>query len=165
MKKRKAGTRPSRKKNLGKFKSGIEKYCNDQLRAAGLDFCYEEKEDLLMDKFRYPNRYLKMTAKRKDLSDRSGSMQLPIRYTPDFVAKDESWVIETKGYLHSHHDFPMRWKLFLQYLRDLGDPLPKLFICRNKGQIEQAINIIKGDDKSNSHGAGKKLRSRNDKSA
>ena len=122
MKKRKAGTKPSKKRNLGKFKSGIEKYCND--------------------KFRYPNRYLKMTAKRKDLSDRSGSMQLPIRYTPDFVAKDESWVIETKGYLHSHHDFPMRWKLFLRHLVDNKMDCA-VYIAKNKHQVDQVIADIK----------------------
>ena len=142
MKKRKAGTRPSRKRNLGKFKSTIEKYCNDQLRAAGLKFDYEGKEYLLLDKFRYPNRYLKMTAKRKDLSDRSDSVQLPIRYTPDFVAKDESWVIETKGYLHSHHDFPMRWKLFLRHLVD-NDMDCAVYIAKNKYQIDQVIEDIK----------------------
>lgn len=142
MKKRKAGTRPSRKRNLGKFKSSIEKYCNDQLRAAGLKFDYEGKEYLLLDKFRYPNRYLKMTAKRKDLSDRSDSVQLPIRYTPDFVAKDESWVIETKGYLHSHHDFPMRWKLFLRHLVD-NDMDCAVYIAKNKYQIDQVIEDIK----------------------
>jgi hypothetical protein len=142
MKKRKAGTKPSRKKNLGKFKSGIEKYCNDQLRAAGLDFEYEGKEYVLMDKFRYPNRYLKMTAKRKHLTDRSDSVQLPIRYTPDFVAKDESWVIETKGYLHSHHDFPMRWKLFLHHLVE-NDKACAVYIAKNKQQIDQVIEDIK----------------------
>jgi hypothetical protein len=142
MKKRKSATRPSRKKNLGKFKSGIEKYCNDQLRAAGLDFKYEEKEYLLMDKFRYPNRYLKMTAKRKDLSDRSNSIQLPIRYTPDFVATDESWVIETKGYLHSHHDFSMRWKLFLRHLVDNNKDCA-VYIAKNKQQIDCVIEDIK----------------------
>ena len=142
MKKRKAGTRPSRKRNLGKFNSTIEKYCNDQLRAAGLKFDYEGKEYLLLDKFRYPNRYLKMTAKRKDLSDRSDSVQLPIRYTPDFVAKDESWVIETKGYLHSHHDFPMRWKLFLRHLVD-NDMDCAVYIAKNKYQIDQVIEDIK----------------------
>jgi len=142
MKKRKSATRPSRKKNLGKFKSGIEKYCNDQLRAAGLDFKYEEKEYLLMDKFRYPNRYLKMTAKRKDLSDRSNSIQLPIRYTPDFVATDESWVIETKGYLHSHHDFSMRWKLFLRHLVDNNKDCA-VYIAKNKQQIDRVIEDIK----------------------
>lgn len=95
-----------------------------------------------MDKFRYPNRYLKMTAKRKDLSDRSGSMQLPIRYTPDFVAKDESWVIETKGYLHSHHDFPMRWKLFLRHLVDNKMDCA-VYIAKNKHQVDQVIADIK----------------------
>ena len=113
MKKRKAGTRPSKKRNLGKFKSGIEKYCNDQLRAAGLDFCYEEKEYLLMDKFRYPNRYLKMTAKRKDLR-----------------------------YLHSHHDFPMRWKLFLRHLVDNKMDCA-VYIAKNKHQVDQVIADIK----------------------
>lgn len=142
MKRKKAGTRTSRKQNLGKFKSGIEKYCNDQLRAAGLEFSYEGKEYELLDKFRYPNRYLKMTAKRKDLSDRSNTVQLPIRYTPDFVAKDESWVIETKGYLHSHHDFPMRWKLFLRHLVDNSMDCA-VYIAKNKSQIDAVIADIK----------------------
>lgn len=142
MRKKAARRRPSKKKNLGKFKSGIEKYCNDQLREAGLQFEYEGKEFLLLDKFRYPNRYLKMTAKRKDLSDRSNSMQLPIRYTPDFVAKDGSWIIETKGYLHSHHDFPMRWKLFLKHLVDNNIDCA-VYIAKNKSQIDQVISDIK----------------------
>ena len=142
MKKAKTGTKPRKKRDLGKFKSAIEKYCDEQLRKAGLDFRYEEKEYLLMDKFRYPNRYLKMTAKRKTLSDRSNSVQLPIRYTPDFVAKDESWVIETKGYLHSHHDFSMRWKLFLRHLVDNNMDCA-VYIPKNKTQIDQVIEDIK----------------------
>lgn len=142
MKKRKAGTRPSRRRNLGKFKSAIEKYCNDQLRAAGLEFYYEEKEFELMPSFRYPNRYLKMTAKKKDLTNRSNSVQLPIRYTPDFVAKDGSWIIETKGYLPSHHDFPMRWKLFLKHLVD-NDLDCAVYIAKNKHQVDQVIEDIR----------------------
>lgn len=144
MRKKAGARRPSRKKNLGKFKSGIEKYCNDQLRAAGLEFEYEGKEYLLLDKFRYPGRYLKMTAKRKDLSDRTGTVQLPIRYTPDFVARDGSWVIETKGYLHSHHDFPMRWKLFLKHLVD-NNIVCSVYIAKNKSQIDAVISDIKRD--------------------
>ena len=31
-----------------------------------------------MDKFRFENKYFKMTAKRKDMSDRSNSIQQPI---------------------------------------------------------------------------------------
>lgn len=147
MKKRKAGTRPSRKRNLGKFKSAIEKYCNDSLRAAGLDFYYEQKEFELMPSFRYPQRYLKMTAKKKILSDRTNSVQLPIRYTPDFVAKDGSWIIETKGYLPSHHDFPMRWKLFLKHLVDNNLDCA-VYIAKNKQQIDEVIRDIQ------THGEG-----------
>ena len=168
MKRQKKGTakrKTSKQKSLGRYKSSLEKTCANLLAESGLKFAYEEHEYVLMDKFNFEGVYWKMTPKSKAMIDKTNKVVLPIKYTPDFVAKDKTWIIETKGFIHSHHDFPMRWKLFLQYLRDLGDPLPKLFICRNKGQIEQAINIIKGDDKSNSHGAGKKLRSRNDKSA
>lgn len=149
MKKKRAGTRPSRKRNLGRYKSAIEKYCGDQLRAAGIAYDYEKVEYELMSSFRYPERYLKMTAKKKDLSNRTGTVQLPIRYTPDFVAKDRSWVIETKGYLPSHHDFPMRWKLFLKHLVDNGLQCA-VYIAKNKQQIDQVIADIKEN-----HGRGK----------
>jgi hypothetical protein len=133
----------AKKRNLGKYKSGLEKTCADLLSDSGLVFTYETHEYVLVDKFRYPGTYLKMTTKKKDLSDRSGATVLPIKYTPDFVGPNEGWIIETKGYTPSHHDFPMRWKLFLKHLIDSGEPVPALFICKNKHQIEQAIVKIK----------------------
>jgi|TARA_R110000782_G_scaffold34822_2_gene83202 hypothetical protein len=145
MKKRKTATRPSKKKNLGRFKSGIEKYCADQLKSAKIDFDYEEVVYELMPSFRYPNRYLKMTAKSKVLSDRSNSIQQPIRYTPDFVAKDMSWVIETKGYVPSHHDFPMRWKLFLKHLVNNNIDCA-VYIAKNKQQVDDVIQDIKRNE-------------------
>lgn len=150
MKRRKAGTtrrKSAKKRNLGRYKSNLEKTCADLLSESGLSFDYEEVEYTLVDKFRYEGVYHKMTAKKRDLSDRSNSVVLPIRYTPDFVAKDRSWIIETKGYTPSHHDFPMRWKLFLKHVTELGEPLPMLFICKNRQQIQQAIEIIKKDGK------------------
>jgi hypothetical protein len=113
------------------------------LSESGLSFDYEEREYVLVDSFKYDATYWKMTTKKKELTDRTGRVVLPIKYTPDFVAKDESWIIETKGYTPSHHDFPMRWKLFLKYLSEREEPLPSLFICRNRQQIEEAIAIIK----------------------
>ena len=104
-----------------------------------------------MPKFHYPQTYWKMTPKSKGLIDKTGKVVLPIKYTPDFVAKDESWIIETKGFIHSHHDFPMRWKLFMDYLMKRDAPLPMLFICRNKQQIEEAIEIIKRNGKEDTH--------------
>ena len=132
-----------KKKNLGKYKSGLEKTCADLLAESGIKFAYETQEFVLVEKFRFEGTYFKMTAKGKDLSDRSNAVVLPIRYTPDFLDVDGRWIIETKGYTPSHHDFPMRWKLFLKHLVDLGQPLPALFICKNKHQIAQAIDEIK----------------------
>ena len=148
MKRRKAGTtrrKSAKKRQLGKYKSGLEKSCADLLRESKLPFNYEEKEYGLIDKFRFEGVYHKMTAKKKTLTDRSNSMVLPIKYTPDFVAKDGSWIIETKGYTPSHHDFPMRWKLFLKHLVELDEPLPMLFICKNTQQVVEAIEIIKNE--------------------
>jgi len=133
--------RPSKKVNLGKFKSGLEKYCAEALDASGLEFNYEEKEFTLMDKFRYPYTYFKMTAKRKDMTNRTGKVQQPIRYTPDFMCKEGKWVIETKGFLHSHHDFTMRWKLFLKHIID-NDLKYMVFIAKNKQQVNAAIQEI-----------------------
>ena len=146
MKQRKQTTtrkKTAKKRNIGRYKSGLEKTCADLLSESGLSFTYEEEEFVIMDAFRYEQTYFKMTDKSKLMSDRSGKVVLPIKYTPDFVAADRSWIIETKGYLPSHHDFPMRWKLFIKYLSDIGEPLPELFICKNREQIQQAIDIIK----------------------
>jgi hypothetical protein len=133
----------SKKRNLGKYKSGLEKTCADLLAESGISFTYETHQYMLVDKFRYPGTYLKSTAKKKELTDRTNAVVLPIKYTPDFVGPDAVWIIETKGYVPSHHDFPMRWKLFLKHLIDSGEPVPALFICKNKSQIEQAIEKIK----------------------
>tara|TARA_R100000005_G_C5001241_1_gene208323 strand:+ start:3551 stop:3994 length:444 start_codon:yes stop_codon:yes gene_type:complete len=132
----------SKKKSLGKFKSSIEKYCSDSLRESGIAFSYEEKEFVLSESFRFTNKYFKMTAKKPLMTDRSNSVQHPIRYTPDFVCKDHKWIIETKGYLPSHHDFPMRWKLFLKHIMDnnLGYDV---YLAKNKKQVDQAIVEIK----------------------
>lgn len=142
MKKKQKRKKSSRKKSLGKFKSAIEKYCSDSLRSANIPFNYEEQEFMLMEKFRFENKYFKMTAKKKDMSDRSNSIQQPIRYTPDFVAKDGSWIIETKGYLPSHHDFPMRWKLFLKHIMD-NNLNYDVYLAKNRQQVDQAISEIK----------------------
>ena len=142
MKKKQRRKRSSKKKSLGKFKSAIEKYCSDSLRSAKIPFNYEEQEFMLMDKFRFENKYFKMTAKKKEMSDRSNSIQQPIRYTPDFVAKEGSWIIETKGYLPSHHDFPMRWKLFLKHIMD-NDLNYDVYLAKNRQQVDQAISEIK----------------------
>tara|TARA_R100000734_G_C3245326_1_gene48637 strand:+ start:105 stop:581 length:477 start_codon:yes stop_codon:yes gene_type:complete len=147
-KKRRSATPKSKKKQLGKYKSSIEKYCATQLKQHGIPFNYEEEQFTLVEPFRFERKYFKMTAKRKDMSDRTNTIQQPIRYTPDFVCKDSTWIIETKGYLPSHHDFPMRWKLFLKYIVD-HDMDCDVYLAKNKVQVDQAIEEIKKSMKQN----------------
>ncbi len=101
-----------------------------------------------MESFRFTHKYFKMTAKKKEMSDRTDSIQQPIRYTPDFICKDHKWIIETKGYLPSHHDFPMRWKLFLKHIID-NDLGYEVFLAKNKKQVDQAIDEIIKSKNSN----------------
>ena len=131
----------ARKRNLGRYKSSIEKYCADQLKEHGLVFDYEEETFELVERFRFPNKYFKMTATGKVMSDRTNSVVLPITYTPDFVGRDYKWIIETKGFLPSHHDFTMRWKLFLRYLVGIDSDYI-VFLAKNSGQVDQAIQEI-----------------------
>ena len=95
----------ARKKQLGRYASSLEKYCADQLKQYGLAFDYEEHTFELMEKFHF-NKYFKMTAKGKEMTDRSGSVVLPITYKPDFVEKDLDWIIETKDTYRLTMTFP-----------------------------------------------------------
>ena len=133
--------RSAKKKNLGRYASGLEKYCADQLKEYGLAFDYEEHQFELMERFRYPNKYFKMTSKGKEMADRTGSVILPITYKPDFVGRDHDWITETKGYLPSHHDFPMRWKLFLGHLV-ANEANTIVFLAKNSGQVDRALSLI-----------------------
>ena len=144
MRKQRRQTTRKRKSKLGRYKSTLEKTTADLLSDAGIDITYEEDEFVIQDSFKYEGKYFKMTPKGKDLRDRSNAVVLPIKYTPDFCAPDLSWVIEVKGYLPSHHDFPMRWKIFMKHLLDTctGKP-PALFLVKNRQQVERAIEEIK----------------------
>ena len=133
--------RTSKKKQLGRYASSIEKYCATQLKQYGLAFDYEEHTYELSEKFRFPNKYFKMTARSKDMSDKTGSVVLPITYKPDFVGRDHNWIIETKGFIPSHHDFPMGWKLFLKHL--VAKKCNTIvFLAKNSGQVDAAIQEI-----------------------
>lgn len=140
-----SGTAPragTRKKNLGKYKSLLEKYCAERLQQENLEFAYEGKEYVLQESFHYNGVYYKMTKGSKDLVKRSNSHVLPIKYTPDFVGINYNFVIETKGFIHEQHTFQLRWKMYLDYLCKSGEPVPALFLPKNKQQVDEAINII-----------------------
>lgn len=140
-----SGTAPrrgARKKLLGRYKSSLEKYCADKLSESGISFTYEV-EYSLQESFRYDGVYWKMTNKAKGMTDKTGKLVFPIRYTPDFIGTDHAWIIETKGYNPNMRDFNIRWKMFLNQLVKSGEKLPALFIPKNKQQIDETVRIIK----------------------
>jgi len=126
-----------------KLKSSLEAYCYDQLKEAKLSFEYEEETFQLVDSFRYSGTYFKSSRAKDVMTNATNRVVLPIKYTPDFVSHEHRFFIETKGYVPSQHTFPIRWKLFLKYLRenDMDDYM--LFIPKNKKQVDDAIRIIK----------------------
>ena len=140
-------TRSTRKKRdlrRGKytFKSTLETYCYDCLKAAKLDFEYEPESFTLIESFRYPGVYHKSTRGKDFMTDATNKVVLSMKYTPDFVSHKHRFIIETKGFVPSQHTFPLRWKMFLKYLKDNDMDDYMLFIPKNKRQVEDTVNII-----------------------
>jgi hypothetical protein len=125
------------------MKSTLETYCYDQLKEAKLKFYYEPETFELVSSFRYGGVYYKSSKGKDVMTNATERVVLPIKYTPDFVSHEHKFIIETKGYVPSQHTFPLRWKLFLHYLRDNDMDDYMLFIPKNKKQVDETIRVIK----------------------
>jgi hypothetical protein len=142
-KKSKGRRKPRGHRRAGhQLKSALEAYCYDRLRDTKLKFSYEGEVFYLMDGFRYDGVYHKMTKGKDVMTDRTGKAVLGIKYTPDFVSHEHKFIIETKGYVHGQHTFPLRWKLFLRYLVENGMSDYMLFIPKNRKQVDETIRLI-----------------------
>jgi|WetSurMetagenome_2_1015567.scaffolds.fasta_scaffold252063_2 hypothetical protein len=103
------------------FKSKLEAYCYNQLKANGIEALYEPQSFLLIPAFEYQGEKIrKMT------------------YKPDFVG--DGFIIECKGQITD--SFPLRWKIF-KYTLHLTNSDTKLFIVRNHKQIDEVITKLK----------------------
>lgn len=125
------------------MKSGLEKYCNKRLLEEGFEFTYEGKSFEILPSFTYQGQYLSMTAKKKELTDKTGKLVRGIKYTPDFILENEKVIIETKGFIRSNHSFPLRFKLFLSYLVNKGMGDWSIFLIKNQKQVDTALEMIK----------------------
>ena len=121
-----------------KFRSKLELFTYRKLEDAGIDALYEKKKYVLQEGFRYsatvyePHKtkgYIPTTTKIRDIT-----------YTPDFVDPHGRWIIEVKGF--ANDVFPMKWKMFKNYLMQPDDP-PVLFLPRNQKQVLETIELIK----------------------
>lgn len=122
-----------------KFASQLEAFTYKQLKLAGLEFDYEPRSYEIFPKFVYPAETWEQVGKKPDLENKELKTILPITYTPDFVAKDESWVIECKGFANER--FPYVWKMFKHRLIK-GKRLPALFVPKNQKQVLFSIQRI-----------------------
>ena len=120
------------------FQSKLELYCYKTLNSFKIPVDYEKTTFTIFDALVYPQACYEGT--KKKLYNK-GSKIRAITYTPDFVDPEGKWIIETKGYLPSHHDFPMRWKIFLNHImnNNLGYDV---YLARNKQQVDQAVDEI-----------------------
>ena len=121
-----------------KFRSKLELFTSSKLEDAGIDALYEKKKYVLQEGFRYsatvyePHKtkgYIPTTTKIRDIT-----------YTPDFVDPHGRWIIEVKGF--ANDVFPIKWKMFKNYLMQQDDP-PVLFLPRNQKQVLETIELIK----------------------
>lgn len=122
------------------FRSELEVSTYRKLKAAGIEFEYEERTYELIpatvpDHFSWEFKYDRFSAKKTKL--------LPTKYTPDFTCPKGTWVIECKGF--ANQVFPLKWKLFRQNISlgkypDLKQPI--LFLPHTTKDVDITISII-----------------------
>lgn len=115
-------------------KSQLEIYCAQQLSLNNIPFQYEPTSYQLTERF----KFCSIEPTTKGMAEKC--IGRPITYKPDFVCPQESWIIETKGMITE--PFQIRWKLFKKYC-SIHKPHIKLYIARNKKQVDEIIFLIK----------------------
>lgn len=128
-----------------RFKSKLEGYCYEQLKANGIPFKYEEDIFTLINPFTFNNSSWELGKIKGVRVFREANPKIrAITYKPDFTNLEQGWVIECKGMMTD--TFPMRWKLFKRYIQENGLNYD-LYMPRNKKHIDIVINLI--NEKSN----------------
>ena len=126
------------------FQSGLEKYMYIALKKAKIKAKYEGTTYELIPSFNYDKSSYERQANGKgEYKDRGKKKILNIKYTPDFIGDD--FIIECKG--RPNESFPIRWKLFKQYI---GYKMPKysLYKPQNQKECDETVNLILGKKKT-----------------
>jgi len=120
------------------FQSTLEAQMYVLLRDAGIKFGYESKTYETLNPTEYTEECWERARRTSKLMiDRR--KVTGVKYTPDFIADDESWFIECKG--RANESFPIRWKLFKNML--LGwKKQPIIFKPMKLSDCQQVIKIL-----------------------
>ena len=121
-----------------KFASGLEKYMYMCLKKAKIKAKYEGKTYTIQEGFVFNNEsYERQSNGKGELVNRGCKKILPIKYTPDFIS--DSFIIECKG--RANESFPMRWKLFKNYVnKHLKHVI--LYKPQNQKECDKVIELI-----------------------
>ena len=120
------------------FASGLEAKMYTLLRDAGIEFVYEGTTYCIFEQEEYPAEcFERATRRSKQMIDRR--KVAPIRYTPDFICKNEDWIIECKG--RANDRFPLVWKMFKSLMGKRKDA-PILFKPATTADCQQVVNEL-----------------------
>ena len=132
------------------FASGLEKYMYIALQKAKIDFEYEGRTFELVSSFTFKNECFERQSNGKgDFINRGCKKVLNLKYTPDFLGVD--FIIETKG--RANDSFPLRWKLFKEWMMDNNDNRT-LYKPQTNSECLETVRIIL-DKRNNSHSVRK----------
>ena len=131
-------------KSLG-FDSMLEVTANTMLTESGILFDYTPQSIELKPSFKQCFYMGEKGLMKQKCVARN------VSYTPDFIAKDKSWYLETKGLLTDV--FAMRWKLFRYWITE-NNPDALLMIAHNKAELSECIKLIQShlENKKNRNG-------------
>lgn len=144
----KKGTKPKGKKKVNarqtvvggiKFASELEAEMYKLLVSNGIEFTYEGNQYETFKELKLEFEcWERATKKSKAMIDRRKVTN--VKYTPDFIGKNEEFFIEVKG--RANESFSIRWKLFKKSLIDSGKT-PLLFKPMNLADCKQVVEILK----------------------
>ncbi len=123
-----------------KFASGLERYMYQALKKAKIKAVYEGATFEVAEEFMFTNASYERTANCKgEFKQRGRKKILPIKYTPDFICPDYTFIIECKG--RANESFPIRWKLFKKYVITRF-PNTVLFKPQNQKECDETVRLI-----------------------
>jgi len=114
-----------------KFASGLERYMYQALKKAKIKATYEGATFEIVEDFIFNSK--------GEFKQRGRKKILPIKYTPDFICPDYSFIIECKG--RANESFPLRWKLFKRYVVK-NYPDTTLFKPQNQKECDETVRLI-----------------------
>jgi len=145
--KRKRGPVQSKKVTYDgiKFASGLERYMYQALKKNKIDAIYEGATFEIVPEFHFNNLSYERTSNGKgEFKERGNKKVLPIKYTPDFICPNYTFIIECKG--RANESFPLRWKLFKKYIsRRYSNGQGQgtmLFKPQNQKECDQTVQLI-----------------------